>query len=93
MQTGLASMPEKCKKSVRGTMFGESFLRDFFKMPPAKPEASKPDPKPKMVSDDNPYLVALISELLTTLHTSGVLTETEAKAIVTRARKRVDGGK
>lgn len=68
-------------------------------MPPM-PSAScqKCDPKKsgkpaKMVSDDNPYLVALVSELLTTLHTAGVLTETEAKAIVTRARARADAGK
>jgi len=73
-------------------MFGEAFFRDFFSMPPMPAsKCPKCDPKKttKMVSDDNPYLVALVSELLTTLHTSGVLTETEAKAVVTRARARV----
>jgi hypothetical protein len=80
-------------------MFGEAFFRDFFSMPPM-PTASKcakcdpkGAPKTKMVSDDNPYLVALISELLTTLHKTGVLTETEAQAIVTRARARAEAGK
>lgn len=78
-------------------MFGEAFFRDFFSMPPM-PTASKcakcaPKKTTKMVSDDNPYLVALVSELLTTLHTAGVLTETETKAVVTRARARADAAK
>jgi hypothetical protein len=75
-------------------MFGEAFFRDFFSMPPAKPvdkPAADTPKQPRMVSDDHPYLLALISELLTTLHKSGVLTEMEAKAVVTRARARADG--
>jgi hypothetical protein len=56
-----------------------------YRMP--RPEGPK-DAETRKAEELHRYYTALISELLTMLVRAGVVTEVEAKSVVTRARKR-----